>query len=363
MVTKATKKSLSLRGLLRTRLKHLNGGATMKTNKKFLSLALALILILALVACGAASKTANESVTSDMAAVPAPEEAGGASFDMAESQKNTLTDTSVTTTGESVTELPSADKIIYTGYATLETLDFDKTMTDLQQLIMDCGGFVQSSNVTGGDYSSIYGGTAVSRTADYTIRIPVDKFKSVTDSLKNLGNVINSSTNADNITMQYTDTQSRLDAYKTEETRLLELLAKASSVEDMLAIETRLSDVRYNIESLTSQLKNWDSQVSYSTLTLSVREVALYSKDNASTVSYGEQIKQTFTHSLYALGSFFKGLLKFLVAIFPALVVLGVIAVIVLLIVRAANKKKKTKPLVPPVQNKDPRNDRPPYNQ
>ncbi|PKM74347.1 MAG: hypothetical protein CVU91_00310 [Firmicutes bacterium HGW-Firmicutes-16] len=333
----------------------------MKTNKKFLSLALALILILALAACGAASKSADGSSTSNVAAVPAPEEAG--EFDMAESQKSALTDTSGTSTGENVTELPTADKIIYTGYASLETLDFDKTMTDLQQLIKDCGGFVQSSNVTGGDYSSIYGGTAVSRTADYSIRVPVDKFKSVTDSLKNLGNVVSSSTNADNITPQYTDTQSRLDAYKTEETRLLELLAKASSVEDMLAIETRLSDVRYNVESLTSQLKNWDSQVSYSTLTLSVREVTLYSKDNSATVSYGEQIKQTFTHSLYSLGNFFKGLLKFIVAIFPALVVLGVIAIIVLLIVRAATKKKRAKPLAPPVQNQDSGNDRPPYNQ
>lgn len=336
----------------------------MKTNKKLLSLALALILILALAACGAASKTSTESVTSDMAAVPAPDAASGtSSFDMAGSQNKALTDTSGSATAESVTELPPADKIIYTGYVSLETLDFDKTMTALQQLITDCGGFVQSSNVTGGDYNSIYGGTAVSRTADYTIRIPVDKFESVTDSLKNLGNVVSSSTNADNITMQYTDTKSRLDAYQTEETRLLELLAKASTVEDMLAIETRLSDVRYNIESLTSQLKNWDSEVSYSTLTLSVREVALYSKDNSATVSYGEQIKQTFSHSLYALGSFFKDLLKFIVAIFPALVVLGVITVIVLLIVRAANKKKKSKlPLVPPAQNSNSGNGRPPFN-
>ena len=337
----------------------------MKTNKKFLSLALALILILALAACGAASKSSAESVTNDMAEAPAPEEAGGTSFDMAGGQKSSVTDASgAPVTAESVTELPPADKIIYTGYATLETLDFDKTMTDLQQLITACGGFTQSSNVTGGDYSSIYGGSAVSRTADYTLRIPVDKFKSVTDSLKNLGNVVSSSTNAENITPRYTDTQSRLYAYKTEEARLLELLAKASSVEDMLAIETRLSDVRYNIESLTSQLKNWDSEVSYSTLTLSIREVALYSKDSSATVSYGEQLKQTFTHSLYSLGSFFKGFFKFLVAVFPALVVLAVIAVIGLLIMRIATKKKKSKlPPASPTQNSDSGNDRPPHNQ
>ncbi len=335
----------------------------MKTKKKFLALALALILILALAACGASKSapTAEQSVANDSIA-EAPEAASGTSFSAPESQKAVETDTAGTTAGESVTELPTSDKIIYTGYADLETLDFDKSIADLQQMINNCGGFIQSSNVTGGDLNSIYGGKTVYRTASYTIRIPVAQFKSVTDGLKNLGNVVSSSTNAENITMMYTDTESRLNAYRTQEARLLELLAKASSVEDMISIENSLSDVRYQIESLTSQLKNWDSQVSYSTLTISIREVALYSKDNSSTISYGEQIRQTFVHSLYGLGRFFKGLLKFLVAIFPAMVVIAVIAVPTVLIVKKANKKRKAK--MPPMQDSNGSGDgRPPFQQ
>ena len=310
----------------------------MKTKSRTLSLAIVLILILSLAACGAASKSTSADETYSYSATEEAPYINETTMDAYDEGR----DTTVSITPENSAQL-SNDKIIYSGYAELETLDFDKTLSDLQQMINECNGFIQSSYVTGGDYDSIYGGEAVYRTADYSLRIPVEKFSSVADSLKSLGNVVSSSTNADNITMQYTDTQSRLDAYRTQETRLLELLAKATSVEDMLSIENSLSDVRYQIESLTSQIKNWDSQISYSTLSLSIREVALYSKDSSPTISYGEQLKQTFTHSLYGLGSFFKSLFRLLVAALPALFVLAVIALIVILIVKATEKKRKAK--------------------
>ncbi len=335
----------------------------MKT-KKFLSLALALLLILALAACG----SAKSSVTADTAPYPAvsaaPEAASGSSLADSEDKAVEPQTADMATTAAGTPEYTGAKKI-YTGYADIETLDFEKTMSDLQQLIKSSGGYVESSSETGGDYNSMYNGRTVYRTASYTLRIPVEKFDEVySNDLKKLGNVVNNNSGSQDITLRYTDSESRLKTYRTEEERLLDMLSKATTVEDMLAIETRLSDIRYQIETLTSQIKVWDSQVSYSTLSLSIREVALYTKDSASTVSYGEQLKQTFSHSLYSLGRFFMGLFKFLVAVFPALVVLAVIAVIVLSIVRASNRKKKAKlPPVPNAQNQDSGNDRPPFNQ
>ncbi len=318
----------------------------MNTAKRVFFLLLALILVFSLAACGAAkseSAVTNDTASSGSAPQAIPEAEKGAADMGSNSYAGFGQGSDEAQQGENVVSLPESDKIVYTGYAQLETLEFDKTLEGLKQLISSCGGFVQTSSITGGDYASMYDGSASYRTADYTIRVPVAQFNTVTDSLKTLGNVVSSSMNADNITMQYMDTASRLEAYQTQETRLLELLSKASSVEDMLAIENSLSNVRYQIESLTSQIKNWDSQISYSTLTVSIREVALYSKDNSSSVSYGVQLKEAFTHSLYALGHFFKNLLKFLVAAFPTLVVLGLIALVVILIVRAANRKKAKK--------------------
>jgi len=104
-------------------------------------------------------------------------------------------------------------------------------------MVSDIGGFVQSSSVTGSDFYTEHSGVTTYRSAQYVFRIPADKFKSFTESLSTLGNVPYSSTNAENITMQYSDTESRLTASRTKEARLLELLAKASSMEDILAIE------------------------------------------------------------------------------------------------------------------------------
>ncbi len=315
----------------------------MKTKRIFLSLALALILILAFTACG--SKSSAPEAAADMSSpqeVPKPEEIseiadttasgdGGFRGELSENKSEALPQGNPT------------DKIIYTGDAEVETLEFDKTLEALSKLIADCGGFVQSSNITGNDFNTSYYGGKSYRGAEYSIRIPADKFKSVTESLTQLGNVPYSSTNAENITMQYRDTEARLTARQAEEKRLLELLSKADTVEEILQIEGRLSDVRYEIESLTSQIKNWDSLISYSTLNLTIREVTLYSDNAPATLSYGEQLKDSFVRSLKAVGRFFKEFFKFFVAALPVLVVLAVVAVVVIVIVKSVKKKKALK--------------------
>ena len=315
----------------------------MKTKQKLLSLALALLLLVTFAACGA-SKTASDEMYTDQSAAAAPQEAGN-SLALTDEQKTTETDT---TASGSAAELPPSDKIIYSGSATVETMEFDKTLENLNKMVSDCGGFVENSSVTGTDFYSQHNGYASYRTAQYSFRIPVDKFKSFTEGLNTLGNVPYSSTNAENITMQYTDTESRLKVYETKQDRLLELLSKATSMEDILSIENSLTDVQYQIESLTSQIRYWDSLISYSTLSVTVNEVSLYTDNSTSTLSYGQQIKETFVRSLRALGRFFKGFFKFLVGALPVLVVLAVVAVPVILIIKSANKKRRAKMPPPP---------------
>jgi len=334
----------------------------MKTKTRLSALALVLILVLALAACGASK--ASDTAT----AGTAPEPAATAEYSLASGSDTVRTEEAAdnadaaSTNANGVSEMPAADKIIYSGSATIETKEFDKTIEALAKLVSDNGGFVESSSVTGNDYYSQQNNYQNYRSAQYVFRIPVDKFKPLMDGLDTLGNVPYSSTNAENITMQYTDTASRLEAAQTKETRLLELLSKASSMEDILAIENSLSDVRYEIESLTSQIRNWDSLISYSTLSVTVSEVALYTEDSTGTLSYGQQLSEAFTRSIKAVGRFFKSFLKFLVAAFPVLVVLAVIAVPVILIIRAANKKRKAK--TPPLTNfNNDGNNNPPFNQ
>ena len=217
------------------------------------------------------------------------------------------------------------EKIIYSADATVETTEFDKTLEELAALIKEYGGWVQSSSINGANYYSISRGSSYNRSADYTIRIPSDKFQTVMGSLSTLGNVPYSYTYTENVSAQYYDVQSRLTAYKTQETRLLEMMEKAQTVEDTITIEEKLTELQYKIDSLQSSLNNWDRQVNYSTISLNVQEVGEYTEQQAVTISYGQRLLNAFTDSLKGAGRFFKNLLVFLVSALPTLVILAVL--------------------------------------
>lgn len=310
----------------------------MKKRQRLSALALAILAILSLTACSSNSKSVTSSDLTAPASV-ADDDVAVENFDyLEEAEAYDLSET----VPEAQLQNPN-EKMIYSGSARIETLEFDKSLEDLAKMLSACGGFVQYSDVTGADFDSIHSGRRIYRSAAYTLRIPVKDFKSFADGLSALGNVPYVSTNAENITMQYQDTEARLAARETEQSRLLELLSRAETVEDIIVIESRLSELRYDIESLTSQIKNWDNLVSYSTLSLDIQEVALYTEETPATLSYAEQLKEGFVRSLKSVGRFFKNLFKLIVTSLPVIVALAAVAVAVIIIVKAAVKKKKAK--------------------
>uniref|UniRef100_UPI003FEF4814 DUF4349 domain-containing protein n=1 Tax=Candidatus Limivicinus sp. TaxID=3030905 RepID=UPI003FEF4814 len=297
--------------------------------KKRIALLLALLMTLSLCACGSSSKMASstESAAYDSAPMEPPPNAsrasGFAAMDSTASAGEYGEYDSGTEGGDVPDENP--EKIIYSADATVETTEFDKTLEELAALIKEYGGWVQSSSINGANYYSISRGSSYNRSADYTIRIPSDKFQTVMGSLSTLGNVPYSYTYTENVSAQYYDVQSRLTAYKTQETRLLEMMEKAQTVEDTITIEEKLTELQYKIDSLQSSLNNWDRQVNYSTISLNVQEVGEYTEQQAVTISYGQRLLNAFTDSLKGAGRFFKNLLVFLVSALPTLVILAVL--------------------------------------
>lgn len=286
--------------------------------KKSLSLLLALLMTLSLCACGASKSMAYESSASEapaamyMSADTAAEAdyggfavAGGANA-----------------AGEAGSDAPETDpsKIIYSADATVETTDFDGSIAKLLALVEQNKGWIEASSMSGANYRSIARGSSYNRSASYTLRIPSDKFELLMGSLSEIGNVPYSHTYTENVTSQYYDTQARLTAYQTQETRLLEMMEKAETVSDVIAIEEKLTELRYQIESLQSTLKNWDRQVSYSTICLEVMEVSEYTPEPQQ--SYGQELWQALTGAFRDLGQFFKDLLVFLVSAIPTILVL-----------------------------------------
>lgn len=234
-----------------------------------------------------------------------------------------------------------SEKEVYSASADIQTLTFEDAAAAVPALAESFGGFLASSSVTGRDYYSTSGGYQNLRSASYTLRIPSERFPELQDALSNIGNVIRFSSEMQNITTQYYDTQSRLDAYRTEQTRLQELLERCESVEELLAIESRLSEVQYEIDSLTSIRNQYDQQVAYSTVDLYLHEVSILTESEPAVQSYGQRLKGGFTNSLKAIGHFFQNLFVGVVASLPYLILTGILATIVIGIVTVIRRHRK----------------------
>lgn len=244
------------------------------------------------------------------------------------------------------TEKPTdmGEKMIYTADVSVETTDFEASIKTVEDMLDFYGAFLESSNVSGKSYSDSYYGSQTYRRAYYVIRVPVSKFADMKESMGNVGSVLSSSMSSDNITAKFYDTQARRDAYGIEQDRLLAMLEKCETVGEMIEIESRLSEVRYQIEALESTLRNWQNQVDYSTVNLTIREVEEYTKKVETHRTYWQQIGDGLKNTLEGIGSFFKGLFKDLVIALPVLVIVAVvIAAVVVIIVKSGRRRKAQK--------------------
>ena len=228
-------------------------------------------------------------------------------------------------------------KIILSGNIVIETNKFDLATKTISTRVQGVGGYIEASEITG--VKSENGNYLENRTASYTIRIPATKFQSFMNEIGLIGVVTSKNLGGEDVTSQYIDSQARLTSQKVKEARLIDILKKAKNLTDVLAIETELENTRYEIESLTSSLKKWDNLVTYSTLTISLREVVENKVLVKKPVTLSDKISNTFNNSLKLLSDLSKGLLLALVAVLPFIFILGIILVIVLFIVKHTKNK------------------------
>ena len=171
--------------------------------------------------------------------------------------------------------------------------------------------------------------------------MPSDQLDQFVDIVSELGNVTQKNESVEDVTLQYVDVESRKKALETEQERLLELLAQAENMEDLLAIESKLSDVRYELENYGSQLRLLDNQIDYSTVNVDVDEVERVT-DTGEKSFFGE-IKDRFGNSLYTVGRDIRGFVIVVLGSLPILIVWAVIIVIAVLIVKKIRKGRKKK--------------------
>ena len=221
----------------------------------------------------------------------------------------------------------SSRKLIRNVNMEVETKEYDDLIAFLQTNIAAVGGYIENSYSYNG---SAYNGGGSRRNTSFVFRIPADKLDQFLSDVGGRANVISRNENTNDVTLVYVDMASHKNALRTEEQSLINMLAKAETVEDLITIENRLADVRYQIESMESQLRTYDNLVDYATLSINVSEVEELTP--VTEQSAWEKMGSGFMASLHNIG---RGLQNFGIGVvmnLPYILIWGVVLLAVFLI-------------------------------
>ena len=304
--------------------------------KKLLALLTALLLLL-LTACGSvgsdrapsdANYASANTDSAPQAPVPLPEEGGwgeSVAFDAPQDASGSA--------------LPANTKVILTGELELETKEFDDAVQALDELVTELGGWYESRSVNQGSrYRSVYA----------TIRVPAQNFSALMDRAGEAAHKVSANDGQQDISEVYYDSEARLSTQRTKLERLQTLLAQAESMEDIIALESAISETELQIEYLTGSLRKYDSLVNYSTVNLSLREVYRLSTDQEGPLTFGQRLGDAFITGLQRGIDNLEDLTISVARNWVSLLLWAAVIAAAVLLIRRHNRKRRQHPFPPP---------------
>lgn len=290
--------------------------------RRLFAMALTLMLVLSLAACGSSYKNESEA-TMPMAPMEAP---------MVEEMEGSYDASYGDSAMGSPMDVLADQKLIYTANLSLETTSFDEAVKALTDLTNDCGGYFENSTV--GDRGSGYSW------ANYTIRVPAKQFQSFLDQAGEVAHLTWCNTNQENITEVYYDTQGRLETQKIKLERLQELLRQAKAMEDIISLESAISETEWQIDNLSGTMRHYDALVDYSTINVDLNEVYRLSNTEIAPLTFGQRLGNALSEGLRNFGDGMEDLAVALAYSWLWIVLLAVILIVVWNVVRKVRRKR-----------------------
>lgn len=242
-------------------------------------------------------------------------------------------------TSDETSPAPVERKLIRNVSMNLETREFDALTKSISDAVTFFGGYMEQADVSGN--SLYWSGERSNRYSNITARIPENKLDAFLTEVSSQGNVTYKNESVQDVTLQYTDITSRKKTLQMEQERLWELLEKAESVDAVIALEARLSEVRYQLESIESQLRALDNQIVYSTVYLSIQEVQVLTSTDPDTIPV--RIQKGLSRSFNTLKISSVDFLVWFISSLPILAVFAVLVFIAVIILKKPLKRRKTR--------------------
>ena len=188
------------------------------------------------------------------------------------------------------------------------------------------GGYVSSSSV----YDSYYYESDVRKQGYVNIRVPADELDATLDEIKTLGEIQSESSSAQDVTEEYIDLNARLSILEKQETRLLEILDMATTVQDVLDVEKELGRVRGEIESLQGRLNYLDSRIDLATVNVYITEPV--------PIGGSLGIRDAISDAVQGFILSVRGIIIFIGYVLPVVIVLSITGGAIILAVRRKRK-------------------------
>lgn len=305
--------------------------------KKYLAFLMALLLTMAmLTGCGASSAPNGAADMMEMEMGVAEQESPAAD--------SVISGNSVSTSSQ---EILSEQKLIRKVSIDAETEDLETLLTALAEQIDALGGYIENQEIYNGSRYASYR----YRSASLTVRIPAEKLDSFVGEVRGLSNVVTYNESADDVTLNYVATESRVAALQAEEARLLELMEKAETMSDLLEIEKRLTQVRSDLESTASQLRVLANKVSYATVYLELQQVEVYTEVEEPTV--WERITSGFSENLKDIGENLVDFMVWAITYSPQLIFWAAVIAVAVTMFRRSSKARKERKNPPKTDGED----------
>ncbi|MFG3709875.1 DUF4349 domain-containing protein [Micromonospora sp. NPDC047730] len=289
--------------------------------------AAALVALLGLVACGSGdSGGSRDSAVSAPEAAPADKNRAGSGAERGGGQAEQG--------GAGAPDLRVDQRsIIYTGTMRVQVDDVDAAARSAVATVTAVGGFV------GGDQRRSADADA---TAQLELRVPAAKFHEVVDELAKLGRQQRREIHTEDVTEQVVDLDARITTQRARVESARRLLARATTITDLVSLENELSRREADLASLEAKKKRLADLTSLSTITVSLVGPDVSTADEETEIGFLVGLEggwQVFLTSMTVL-------LTVLGAVLPWLLVFGV-PLAVLLVVLRRRRRRGPPPVTP----------------
>ena len=194
--------------------------------------------------------------------------------------------------------------LVYHAEMRIKVHSLPKASARLDSLVRSSGGYLNAATETheNGEWHQ-----------EITIRVAPGRYASLLAALGRLGEVEQKKQTTDDVTAEHADVAARLRTKRAVEQRYVALLGQARKISEILEVESKIAEVREEIESTESRLKTLNDEVAYSTITLTCYQTMSQNMPDAPIVSLGSRLVE----GLYDGWSLLAGLLVGAVTIWP----------------------------------------------